>query len=307
MPCRPDATPLAAHAAGFAPPVVVFCKSHSGSRLLAAALQRLGVFLGEVLNESLDALPMLPVVEHVVERHHPDFTRWHRDGSDAETGPLLERALDAHFGGRPRSTKPWGWKLCETVYAVPVIEAAFPGARYIHLIRDGRDVAFCDHAVPDTPFWKKVSFGTDRITAWRGRRLGYKDYHRQSHIFNAAHWCASVGLGRTYGALLGPRYLEVRYEDLCHRFPESMARIAAFIGIEPCAEALTTIAARVSTGSIGKHRERPTRILRQVLEIESPLLLSLGYLDTDPLAKPPRSLRRRVSGWWHGSERRRAA
>lgn len=301
------ATPLADRAAGLAPPLVVFCKSHSGSRLLAAALERIGVFMGGVLNESFDALPMLPFVEHVVEHHHPDFAAWWRKEGDAEASQHLERAIAAHFDGRPRSTAPWGWKLCETVYAIPVVEAAFPLARYIHLIRDGRDVAFCDHAVPDTRFWKKVHFGTDRIMTWRGRRLGFKDYHRASHVFNATHWSASVGLGRTYGALLGPRYLEVRYEDLCHRFFDEMARIAAFIGMDFHASKLAPFSDRVSTASIGKHRTRPRRAVREVLEIESPLLLSLGYLDADPLEKPSRSLRRRVSAWWHGGDRRRAA
>ena len=36
-------------------------------------------------------------------------------------------------------------------------------ARYIHLIRDGRDVAFSDHHAPDKAFWRKVYFNTDRI------------------------------------------------------------------------------------------------------------------------------------------------
>jgi hypothetical protein len=47
--------------------------------------------------------------------------------------------------------------------------------------------------------------------------------------------------------------------------------------------------------------------MRDVLEIEAPLLLSLGYLDADPLTKPPRSLRRRLAGWVDGLSRRDAA
>jgi hypothetical protein len=301
------AAPFAAPFAGLAPPVVVFCKSHSGSRLLAAALERLGIFMGSVRNESFDALPFVPLVEQVVARHHPDFKAWHRESPDPETTRLLDAAVAAHFGDRPRSVAAWGWKLCETVYAVPVIEAAFPRARYIHLVRDGRDVAFCDHAVPDTPFWKKVYFGTERLRVRHGRRLNYTDYHRASHVFNALHWCASVGLGQTYGALLGPRYLEVRYEDLCRHFTAEMARIAAFLGVEYRDADLAPLATGVSTAAIGKHRTRPTRVIREVLDIETPLLLALGYLDADPLAGPARSLRRRVAAWWQGGGRHAAA
>lgn len=296
MPSRLPATPLTALTAGLSPPVVVFCKSHSGSRLLAAALERLGVFMGDVLNESFDALPMLPLVEHTVLQHHPDFSLWRQDGDPAVPG-LLAQALRDHFGHHTRSTSPWGWKLCETVYALPVIESAFPQARYIHLIRDGRDAAFCDHAVPDKPLWKKVSFGTDRLMTWRGRRLNHRDYHRASHVFNAAHWAASVTLGRTYGALLGDRYLEVRYEDLCHTFAGELTRVADFLGIGDVAAAVEQLAPQVTTASIGKHRRQPAAAMREVLDIETPLLLSLGYLDADPFTKPPRSFRRRLAGW----------
>ncbi len=303
---RLAATPFTAVTAGLAPPVIVFCKSHSGSRLLAAALQRLGVFMGGVLNESLDSLPMLPLVEHTVLRHHPDFTAWRRHGDEAAAA-ILDRGLDEHFAGHPRATRHWGWKLCETVYAVPVLERGFPEARYIHLVRDGRDVAFCDHAVPDTPLWKKVYFGTDRLMTWQGRRLSHKDYHRGSHVFNAAHWLASVSLGRTYGAMLGPRYLEIRYEDLCRDFLGQMAVVADFLGMERRRGPLAEFASCVSAASIGKHRLRPVAAVREVLEIETPLLLSLGYLDTDPLAKPSRSLRRRLSAWMGRTPERNAA
>ena len=303
---RLPATPLTALTAGLSPPVVVFCKSHSGSRLLAAALERLGVFMGDVLNESLDALPMLPLVEHTILRHHPDFSRWRRDGDPAVPN-LLTQAVRDHFGRRPRHVAPWGWKLCETVYALPVLESAFPQARYIHLIRDGRDVAFCDHAVPDTPLWKKVYFGTDRLMTWRGRRLGYKDYHRASHVFNAAHWVASVTLGQTYGAMLGERYLEIRYEDLCRNCSGELTRVADFLGIGDVTAAVAQLRPQVTTTSIGKHRRQPAAAMRDVLEIEAPLLLSLGYLDADPLTKPPRSLRRRLAGWVDGLSRRDAA
>ena len=303
---RLAATPFTAVTAGLAPPVIVFCKSHSGSRLLTAALQRLGVFMGSVLNESLDSLPMLPLVEHTVLRHHPGFADWRTHGDEAAAA-LLARGLDQHFNGQPRATPRWGWKLCETVYAVPILEQAFPEARYIHLVRDGRDVAFCDHAVPDTPLWKKVSFGTDRVMTWRGRRLSHKDYRRGSHVFNAAHWLASVSLGRSYGAMLGPRYLEIRYEDLCRDFLGQMTVVADFLGIEGRGGPLAELSSRVSTASIGKHRLRPAAAVREVLEIETPLLLSLGYFDADPLAKPSQSLRRRLSAWMARTPDRDAA
>jgi hypothetical protein len=290
------------------PPVVVFCKSHSGSRLLAEAIESLGVFMGASLNESRDSLPLVPFVERVILDHHPDFDRlrgrpagWDGPtcGDDALDAVLVE-ALRGHFGSRPLDTAPWGWKLCESVWAVPVLERVFPGCRYIHLVRDGRDVAFCDHVAPDTPLWKKVFFGTDRIAAFRGGRMGVRHYRRRSHVFNAQHWLSSVSLGRSYAAMLGARCLEVRYEKLCLDFPAEICRVADFLGLAPDRDAIDPLAARVSTAAIGKHQGRPRRALREVLEIIAPQLLALGYLEEDPFRRPTHSVRGRLRAWIAG-------
>ena len=52
-------------------PVVAFNKSHSGSRLLAALLAGQGMFMGGVLNESNDALPLVPMMEYLVRQRPP--------------------------------------------------------------------------------------------------------------------------------------------------------------------------------------------------------------------------------------------
>lgn len=58
--------------ASLPPPVVVFSKSHSGSRLLARLLAASGVFMGADLNASEDAVPLLKLVQYFVAHYHPD-------------------------------------------------------------------------------------------------------------------------------------------------------------------------------------------------------------------------------------------
>jgi hypothetical protein len=53
---------------------------------------------------------------------------------------LISETLDAHLAGYQQGTA-WGWKLCETTLILPLLAALFPTGRYIHLVRDGRDVA----------------------------------------------------------------------------------------------------------------------------------------------------------------------
>ena len=260
-----------------APLAVAFNKSHSGSRLLARLLQKAGVFLGAHLNDSLDAWDLLPVVRYLVTRHYPDFDEVLR-GADPLVAPMLEAALQSHLEGfRGGAGAAWGWKLCETVFVVPVVAQVWPEARFIHLVRDGRDVAFSDHTGPTDAFWRKVYFGRDDVSSWRGMGLDGPSYRRRPHLFNALHWASSVREGRRHARALGERVLEVRYEDLCSGFDGTAQRICGFLGVELEAGARDVLRATVGAASVGKFRSRPRRQVREVLEIIGELQAELGY------------------------------
>src|SRR5262249_35251516 len=189
--------------------------------------------------------------------------RAHLDGFDAGQG------------------SPWGWKLCETTYIIPLIDFLFPGAKYIHLIRDGRDVAFCDHVAPEEPFWKKVYFDTDGIASWRGYRLTGPYYRKRSYIYNAVHWVNSVRVGRSYGAMLRERYLEVRYEDLCQDFARTAEHVLGFAGVAAVRPTIEALHPEVHSRSIAKYRRASWWKMRRVLDIAKPELLALGYLEAE--------------------------
>jgi hypothetical protein len=255
----------------------MFNKSHSGSRLLAEALRLHGVQIGAVINESLDSLPMLDIVERVVTRYYPDFSPLWTAPWPVELVARLCAATRAHLGAGHDRGAPWGWKLCETGFALPVIEALFPGARYIHLIRDGRDVAFCDHVAPELPFWRKIYFNTELIEDWDGRPMTHASYEQASHLYNARHWANSVEVGRSYGMMLRERYLEVRYELLCAAFEPTLREILRFIGLAPRPSAVAALLPRVHSRSVGKYRQAPARKRRRVELMIEPTLCAFGY------------------------------
>jgi hypothetical protein len=264
------------------PPIVVFNKSHSGSRLLAKVLAGQRVFMGNERNDSEDALALVPVMEDLVRRYYPDYTSlWGAAAWPHELEQLVTSAFRRHLSAfdAPRY-RGWGWKLCETTFILPVIDALFPTAKYIDLVRDGRDVAFCDHVAPEQPLWRKIYFNTDRIAQWRGRALSHRAYERASHIYNALHWRNSVEVGRSYGAMLRERMIEVRYEELCGDLQRTAAQLLAFLALDPDQPALEAVAGTVSKARIDKHRAEPRVKQRQVLQIIGPTLLSLGYRVT---------------------------
>jgi LPS sulfotransferase NodH len=260
------------------PPVIVFNASHSGSRLLAQLLRELGVYMGAHLNESEDSLDMFDLVRYLVECHAPDFSRLLEDG-DPELPALVRAAVRAHVTGRA-SGQRWGWKLPETGHVLPVIARLFPQARCVHLLRDGRDVAFSPFVAPKANFWRKIYFNDGRICSWRGMGMTQRAYRAHGHLFNAARWVNSVTLGRAHGAMLGDRYLEVRYESLVRDPAAELTRLAAFLGMEA---ADVSVDIPIDPGSVGKWRRRSSRQVAEVRPLLEPTLASFGYeWETDP-------------------------
>ena len=70
----------------------------------------------------------------------------------------------------------------------------FPSAKFIHVIRDGRDVAI-----------SKAKLG------WAGTKSKRKN---KQLVFGALSWEKSVLFGNKYGRTIGDSYLEIRYEDI---------------------------------------------------------------------------------------------
>ena len=99
----------------------------------------------------------------------------------------------------------WGDKTPIHVRSIPLLSGLWPDARFVHLIRDGRDVALSYLSLP---------WGPD--TVWAA----------------ALKWRRDVGTGIRDGQPLGTsRYLEVRYEELVAAPADALRAICAFAGL----------------------------------------------------------------------------
>ena len=133
---------------------------------------------------------------------------------------LLARALEPHHRFLVE-------KSGSHAYAMPVISELFPSARFIHVLRDGRDVAVSVRAATKTwaPDWSRT-FGKSITRAAQG-------------------WSAIVEAAREHGARLGPdRFLEVRYETVKADPHRSYARMFDFAGMPYDASLLDDVFAR---------------------------------------------------------------
>ncbi len=98
----------------------------------------------------------------------------------------------------------WGDKTPQYVRAIPTLAEIFPEARFIHIIRDGRDVA--------------LSLIRERFGP--------------GNVYTAAGlWRETIEAGRRGARILAPdQYLEVRYEALTGNPGETLRSICAFVG-----------------------------------------------------------------------------
>lgn len=105
----------------------------------------------------------------------------------ALTGRWLSRALEPGDRYLVEKTPQHLWTMS-------LIAELFPGAAFVHVIRDGRDVGLSLQAAG---------------RSWLSRRRRGHDYRA-----TAARWAAGVSFARTEARRHDLRYTEVRYEDL---------------------------------------------------------------------------------------------
>lgn len=96
---------------------------------------------------------------------------------------------------------------------IPTLHALWPAARFVHIVRDGRDVGL------SMLEWQK---GAARFDTWRLDPL----------LTIAVWWEWHVRLAREAGAALGPAlYHEIRYESLVEDTAAECRRLSAFLGL----------------------------------------------------------------------------
>lgn len=107
---------------------------------------------------------------------------------------------------------------------IPMLAAAFPEARFVHLIRDGRAVAFS---------LSRVDWWQDDVVWWYGdtpRR--WADEGGNPWELCARHWLRELAaIDGGLQAVPARQRLEIRYEDLVEAPVAAVQQVAAFAGL----------------------------------------------------------------------------
>src|SRR5205085_4800091 len=75
--------------------------------------------------------------------------RWVNTFLAGERPPELAAELRALVARQARTAAdhPWGWKEPRSIYLLPLLDEELPGLRFLHLVRDGRDMAYSENQV----------------------------------------------------------------------------------------------------------------------------------------------------------------
>jgi hypothetical protein len=235
-------------------PVAIGGVGGSGTRLVANIVSQCGFYLGSSLNDALDNLwftilfqrpswfDRFPSDEEIIrsltlfgkamttglfanisesetdyiwEIFHELESAAIRTGADRTTAEQLIASKSTNFANHIG----WGWKEPNTHIFLPQIAAAFAGVRYIHVMRNGLDMAFSKNQ----------------------RQVGNWGDHFGISLANGGEISPSISLDFWIAAnrraidvgkrLLKDRFHLVNFETLCFRPGDEIDRLVDFLGV----------------------------------------------------------------------------
>lgn len=253
-------------------PVAIGGVGGSGTRLIAQLLAAAGFRIGGDRNAADDNLwfTLLFKWRGVLALPDADFGRLCRLFAAVMTGvreidaAAITMARDLAANARAQHSRPWlqarlasllealaapapaagrwGWKEPNTHVVLDRLLPHFPGLRYIHVMRNGLDMA-----------WSR---NQNQLALWGEAFLGRAVTVTPRD--SLAYWCAVHRRVATLGEALGPRFLLLDYDAFCRAPEAGVRRLLAFLGVPPEAGRVAALARAVRPpASIGRHALHP--------------------------------------------------
>jgi hypothetical protein len=201
-----------------APPVIVLGVGRSGTTLLRVMLDRSSEIA--IPYESFFVTPLAhrhgsrPKLDDFLDDLGRFYQLYEWGISPEDVRPKLREGMTtgeaisavfevyAEHEGKPR----WGDKTPLYMQHLPLLERLFPGALWVHLVRDGRDAGLSFLSLPE---------------GFSGKTWALPKTAAQF----AARWRTEILSARRLGKHVGGRYLELRYEDLVTEPERELRRV----------------------------------------------------------------------------------
>ncbi len=242
-------------------------RGHSGTRILGWELDKLGIKMGTTSeNPAADSqfLKMTNTIKKIAQRHLHEPANAIPSPADLR---LFQKRMVQYLEWLGDTSSPWGWKFPETYLIGNYVEATFPNALYIHMVRDGRDIAFKTHST-DRP--KKL-----------GKTLlkHINAFDRPQHIRSALSWEFQIKRFEEFEEASNVKIHALSFEDLCQKPIETAEKLCEYIGFEMTQDCRDWIENNINPNKVSQYKSQDPEEIAKVESLIAPTLRKLGYLE----------------------------
>ena len=215
-------------------PIAIGGLGGSGTRVVAALLVRPGFFIGGDLNGALDNLWFTllfkrPDIRSIGDHEFAALCGVFTKGMQRQTLCGHQRALVRRAAAVARPQHPpewlaerarsllesrgdalpaWGWKEPNTHVVLDRLRRAMPGLRYIHVARNGLDMAYSDNQ-RQVRFWLRAE---------------------PTPLLSLRYWCDVQRRVLQIGASMGNDFLFLDFDALCTSPRTELRKLERFLG-----------------------------------------------------------------------------
>lgn len=206
-------------------PIIIGATGGSGTRALANLLVESNkIYLGRNHNPAMDCLDFKPFYDEWITRLTlPLFDSMRPIEIDVELAATqsFEKCFESYLRQleSEKIETLWGWKGPRSMYLLPFFYAVFPALKFIHLVRDGRDMAY--------------SSNQNQLNLYGETIINRSMLNRPTPVNSIALWSTMNMRVADYGREhLKEAYFCLRYEDMVFDRTSTLERLAKFLNIE---------------------------------------------------------------------------
>lgn len=264
-------TPWAGHLVGLGP-CLIGATGGSGTRVFARIVRRGGLFIGTNLNVSQDAVDLGAYSDRWINTFMEYRASPLPAGVEADMRRDLDDVLARHLAPLMDAPRPWGWKEPRCLYLLPFFHERSPALRLLHVLRDGRDMAY--------------SSNQNQLMKHGETLLRPAEAAWPQPVRSAALWSRLNLLTADYGERrLAGRYLRVRLEDLCADPVPTIRRVLEFFDLRGDAAEIARQEVTVPE-SLGRWRAHDPETLAALHRVAGEALARFGYAAESEPGRP---------------------
>jgi hypothetical protein len=242
-------------------PVLIGAVGGSGTRAFSKVLRRAGVYMGDADTQE-DAVAFSLFYRRFLADYLRNGGRFPDEIRD-EAEQRFAAAVREHLAGLERPDAQWGAKNPRTMLMLPFWHQRFARLRFIHVVRNGLDMAYSGNRIQLRRFGEFL--------------LDERDERPELERL-ILYWALANERAADYGeSALGDGYLRIRHEDLCLEPEPTVRRILEFVGVAQPDRLQAAIAEVSRPPTMGRWRRQPADEVARLVELAGNALRRFGY------------------------------